>query len=453
MCKGFRWTLMMVLFLGGGLDRLARSPTAAEIELLDVAPTRSPESALKFRVKGSLVKNRATQEWEGDQMLWVVACGANDADAITGWYLQLRQNQLAGVIRNGGHLNGVVLQNESSVTYLTQLNTKVRHAPFLQNWSATLELKYGFGLAQNNAFALSMAEGFAKSIDSIKVSSRGVGIRVFVDWFADTRELTVEVTDLDDPLDSGVQYLTGRYFVTARSVTSTLSSKQDLSLSYSMTAEPKKDPADSSEPAPTPKQTISVSGSSYKESTKKRMMVITDGCAYELNYGKFAWIEYGRADGSRQVEISLGAEFVTAIELSVRQTLQQKSAMCDGQRSMTGSLTFTDKITDASGTLSNEVKCGVESTAVPYDVMFTIAPTLDRNKTLSEQQEGMKAQCRWCIDTGSKSGWYQPAYRNGLTYKLSATAANGISSASILVKSDATDTRVTRKKYLPVTWK
>jgi hypothetical protein len=433
--------MMMVLLLGGGLDQLARVSGAAEIELLDLSPLLRSSA------------NRARPQWDGDQSRWLVKCDNSHQSVITGWYQQLQQHQKAGLLRNAGNLKGVILRTECLLTSLTALNTRLANAPFLNNWSATLELRYEFGMIQDNAFALSLSGGSAKSVDSIKVSARGVAVRVLVDWYAKTQELAVEVVDLDDPQDSGIQYLEGRYFATGRSVTSTLSSKQELSLSYSMTAEPKKDPSNPSSPAPAPKQTVAVSGSSYMDLTKKRMRVVTDGCAYVVAYGVFNWIENRRSDGSLQVDISLSAELVSDVNLTVQQTLQEKSADCKGQRAIAGSVTFTDKVTDASASLSNKVECGILSTAIPYNVAFSVAPTRDGNKPDSQALEGMKAQCRWFVDTGAKTAFYQPGFRNGLTYKFSATTANGVSGASILVKSDATDSRVTRKKYLPITWK
>lgn len=416
---------------------------AAELELLDLAET----------VRGSTNREQVMIDAEGSYWQVLLDDSLAHRDAITGFYGQLLANFRTANIKNAGNLKGVVLCTDCDVTSLTTLNTKVRHAPFLNDWSAELLLSYVFGLTQDNGFSLSLNGGYAKSIDGIRVSARRVAVGVAVNWYAKSRKLTVEVWDLDDPRDTGEQYLESRYFVTGRSINSTLSTKQNLDLNYSLKAQPKKNPDDKSEPTPPAKQTIGIAGSSYNDLGKKRMRVVTEGCSCLLAYGRFEWVERRRSDGSLRIDISFGAEMVSEADLSVKQTLQEKSAQCKGERSITGSVTFTDKVTDAAASLSNSVDCGVDVTAVPYDVSFSIVPSLDRNKPESQQKEGIKSQCRWCVDTATRTGWYQPLFRNGLTYRFSATAANGGSSASILVKSDSIDSRLTKKKYLPTTWK
>lgn len=424
-----------------------RTPVAAgELELLDLAdPDRG-------------ARNREEEMFDQYGAYWKVQLDGSWAhrEAITGFYLQLLENyDEKETMRNGGVMKGVVMRTACDVNYITRLNLKTRHAPFVSNWSAEMIVAYEFGMVQSNGFSLGLNGGYATSVDSINVSARRVVVGVAINWYAQSRKLEVEVWDLDDPRDTGEQFLEGRYFVTGKSVNSTLSTKQDLALSYSLTAQPKKDPSDTTTTGDSkspPKQTIGITGSSYMDSGKKRMRVVTAGCSCLLAYGRFQWIETPRADGTLKIDITFDAEFNSDIEMQTQQTLQAKSAECEGQRSISGSVSFSDLVTDAQAAVSNSVKCGVAVTAVPYDVEWTIRPTLDRNKPDSEQEEGMKSQVRWCVDTNSNTSWYQPRFRNGLTYKFSATAANGVSSASILIKSDATDMRQT-KKYLTTSWK
>jgi hypothetical protein len=96
-----------------------------------------------------------------------------------------------------------------------------------------------------------------------------------------------------------------------------------------------------------------------------------------------------------------------------------------------------------------ETQCGVVANAVPYAVTWDVWPVYDADKQVDE---GNKAQVRWVVDTATNTGYYQPLYRQGLSYKFSAAPANGVKGATILINNNATTTQASSKRYYPVRW-
>jgi hypothetical protein len=365
---------------------------------------------------------------------WDVKCSDLDRETIPGFYAQLLANHRSKPVVNAMNLRGCVLRTTCDVTGISPMAQGKN--PFDNNWWAELQLSYLIGLQHTNpAFGMSMSGATATIVDKLTVRGRSVKVGAYIEWLADEQHLMVITWDLDDPRDYGPQCEVGEYLVTARSTTSTLNSKQSVALNFSTKG---KIP-----------QEVSVSGSTYVEQGQKRLRIVTDGVEYAIGYGIFSFIERKRNDGTALCEIGFAAELMTDADLSITQTAQEQSAECSGRRGFSLLAALKDAV--GKGELSGlkETQCGVVANAVPYAVTWDVWPVYDADKQVDE---GNKAQVRWVVDTATNTGYYQPLYRQGLSYKFSAAPANGVKGATILINSNATTTQASSKRYYPVRW-
>ncbi len=355
-----------------------------------------------------------------DFRYWEVACTEADMDAITGLHKTLYKMYREKPIRNKFSGSGAFQRVRTDVDWITRLDYKKKpNAAWDNSWSAQLDLTFEFFLKQKSGFGIELDGGHVSVIDGVKTSALRRRFDAWINWDHKYKLLYVSVNDFDDTRDTGVQFESAPYYVTGRSVTSTISKKDSISSSYSaVLATTDKDGNKTNG-----SQTVAVGATHYTDSSKRRMKVTVNGATYHAEFGRFTATEMPRSDGGR-LEFSFAARWITDCDISYREVADYTDVKCGSSKAFDLSASFIDRLTGASLNASSESICIGSKSQIPVDVSWVAQPTLDEN---TFREEGLVSMAKFITESDRHSGdaWYQTRFGARMIWRFRAYPAEG----------------------------